>query len=162
MSIIFNADEIFQIAIQIEKNGTDFYNRAAEITKDTEMKNKFLNLAKMETEHEKTFAHMHSQLSSAAKEPTVWDPSNELALYLQAFAKGHVFSVKPDGKTLIKDSDTVKDILKMAINLEIESIALYTGLEDLVPEKLGKAEIKKIIRQEMVHVQILSGELEAL
>jgi rubrerythrin len=162
MSVIFNADEIFQVAIQIERNGNEFYKQAAKKASSDGLKKKLLDLARMELEHEKTFSQMRDKLMSKSKEPVVFDPQEELAMYLNAFAKGQVFSLKPNGDSVLKDIKEEKDILKTAINLEIESIALYTGLEDLVPEKFGKADIKKIIRQEMSHVQILSAELEAL
>ena len=37
MTVTFNAFEIFEIAEQIERNGTDFYIRAAELFEEPEI-----------------------------------------------------------------------------------------------------------------------------
>jgi rubrerythrin len=48
MAIVFNADEIFEMAIRIENNGAAFYRKAAGLQSDTK-NHKFLeSLAKME------------------------------------------------------------------------------------------------------------------
>lgn len=48
MVLDFNADEIFQIAEQIERNGARFYRSAALLGFDKGTKQKLLELAKME------------------------------------------------------------------------------------------------------------------
>ena len=58
MGIEFNADEIFEIAEQIERNGAGFYRRAAEAVEDSQKRRILLDLASREDEHEKTFAAM--------------------------------------------------------------------------------------------------------
>jgi len=51
----FNADEIFEMAEQIERNGAKFYRRAAEQVTSPDGSELLLNLAVMEDVHEKTF-----------------------------------------------------------------------------------------------------------
>ena len=63
MAIAFSADEVFQIAEQIERNGVSFYHRAAEIV--PEQQTLFGELADMEVTHEKTFAGMRAKLATA-------------------------------------------------------------------------------------------------
>ena len=58
MSITFNADEIFEMAEQIERNGAAFYREAAGITSDADVKEMLLSLAAMEEGHQKTFAQI--------------------------------------------------------------------------------------------------------
>jgi hypothetical protein len=48
MSVPFNADEIFAIAEQIERNADRFYRRAAQDTVDSDLRKKLLDLAAME------------------------------------------------------------------------------------------------------------------
>ena len=64
MSIHFNADEIFQMAEQVERNGRDFYARAAKRTAESRTAQFLLGLAAMEAEHEKIFADMRAGLSA--------------------------------------------------------------------------------------------------
>ena len=159
MAITFNADEIFEMAEQIERNGTKFYRRAAEIVSDKDNKKLLLNLAEMEIEHEKTFAQMREQLAGKEKESITFDPDNQAALYLQAMADGHVFDVKTDPASLLSDRESFHDILKMAIGAEKDSIAFYIGLKDSVPQPAGKDKVDKIIREEMNHIVLLSSKL---
>jgi len=161
MSINFSADEIFEMAEQIERNGAKFYCRAAEGSFEEDYKQKLLELAKMEIEHEKTFAAMRTQLSGKEMEPTVFDPYGELALYLQVMADGYVFDVNADPSESLAGK-SVEEILKTAVGLEKDSIVFYLGIKDMVPERLGRDKIDKIIREEMGHVTLLSDGLAAL
>ena len=50
----------------------------------------------------------------------------------------------------------------MAMGLERDSIAFYTGLEESVSRKAGKGKIKSIIKEEIYHIAILSQKMEEL
>ena len=63
MSYDFNADEIFEMAEQIERNGEEFYRKMAESISDAQVSQLFLDLAAMEAEHEKVFASMRADLA---------------------------------------------------------------------------------------------------
>ena len=69
MGMPFNADEVFEMAEQIERNGARFYRTAAE--KFPEVNPLLLELAAMEDKHEKTFAAMRSELSGTEAESPV-------------------------------------------------------------------------------------------
>jgi len=79
MGYDFSADEVFQMAIQMEKNGAAFYRKAAEAADDAENKAFLLELADMEVEHEKTFTELRQQLTDREKASTVFDPEGEAA-----------------------------------------------------------------------------------
>lgn len=162
MAIAFNADEIFEMAEQIERNGAKFYRKAAEASPSVRSRELLLNLAAMEDEHEKTFASMRAQLSDKERAATVFDPDNQAALYLQACADGHVFDVKEDPSERLTGRETMEEVLRTAIGLEKDSIAFYTGIKESVPERLGKDKVGAIIREEMSHVTLLSKELASL
>jgi rubrerythrin len=55
MSYDFNADEVFEMAEQLERNGAKFYHDAAEGDVGQSNKQMLLDLAAMEEAHEKTF-----------------------------------------------------------------------------------------------------------
>jgi len=156
MSFDFNADDILQMAEQIERNGAKFYRKSAEAVADASAKELLLNLAAMEDDHEKTFSNLRSALSATEKEATVFDPQGEAASYLKALADTRVFFQKQI------DSNAMEDILKEAITAEKDSIVFYLGMKDLVPESLGKGRIDAIIKEEMAHIKTLSKELIAL
>ncbi len=156
--INFNADEIFEMAEQIERNGAKFYRKAAESIADDD-RDLLLRLAAMEDEHERTFAAMRSELSEDEKTPLTFDPDNEAALYLRAMADGKVF--KSDPSESLSGNESIQDILKTAIGLEKDSIVFYTSMKELVPKTSGKEKVDAIIKEEIGHIVELTRELTA-
>ena len=162
MSITFNAFEIFEMAEQIERNGVKFYRKAAEIFSDRDISRTLLEFADMEVEHEKTFADMRKQLSSKQRELITFDPENEVALYLQAMAGGHVFDLKKDMSLQLTGEESIEDVLNMAVQAEKDAIVFYTGLIKFVPSPAGKEKVEDIIKEEQGHLVVLSRKLAAL
>ena len=156
MSIDFNADEVFEIAEQIERNGAKFYRKAAENITNEEKKKFLIHLAEMEDEHEQTFKNMRSQLKQDEKIMTTFDPEGESEKYLRALADTRVFYEKEI------DSDSLEEIFKTAITAEKDSIVFYLGMKDVIPEHLGKQKLDGIIKEEMSHIKLLSNELLAI
>ena len=93
MSHVYSADEIFDMAEQIERNGAKFYRDAAESVSDAETKDFLLMLAKMEDNHLRTFSNMRAELSGREMESPTFDPNNEAALYLKSLADSKIFTV---------------------------------------------------------------------
>ena len=151
----FTADDIFEMAEQMERNGAEFYRNAAANVDDRTAKDMLLELAAMEDEHEKTFAGMRKDLKGQEKEKTVFDPAGESVLYLRALADTRVFFEKEI------DVTSLREILKSAIEAEKDAIVFYLGMKDTVPEGRGKAKMDHIIREEMGHVRLLSKQLVA-
>lgn len=156
--ITFNADEIFEIAEQIERNGAKFYQKAAGAAAG-ENAAALLRLAEMERDHEKTFHGMRVRLGEKARQPATFDPQNQAAAYLHAVAEGKVFDMRADPSERLTGSEKIEDILRTAIGLEKDSIVFYLSIKDLVSEGGVRSEIDEIIRQEMGHIATLSERL---
>jgi len=165
MSFDFNADEIFEMAEQIERNGAAFYRNSAKGVSDAKSREFLLGLAAMEDQHEKTFSAMRDGLTDREKTPTAFDPNNEAVLYLKALADSRVFVERkmPDLESFAGRSqeEILEEILKFAIGAEKESIVFYLGMRDAVPDKLGKNRLDAIIKEEMGHIRMLSNRLLA-
>src|SRR6056297_852634 len=56
--IPFSAEETLKIAIEIEKNGREFYEGMLEETEDDEIREVFSDLANQEVKHRETFEEM--------------------------------------------------------------------------------------------------------
>jgi rubrerythrin len=153
MSIDFNADEVFEIAEQIERNGAKFYRTAAENIDEPENKKFLLDLAIMEDEHEQTFKQMRSDLTRDEKVMTTFDPNGESEAYLKSLADTRVFYEKDI------DTTSLKEIYKNAITAEKDSIVFYLGMKEVVPDHLGKQKLDGIIKEEMGHIKLLSKKL---
>ena len=161
-SLDFNADEIFEMAQQIERNGARFYRRAGSAARAAGNKAFFLKLAAMEDAHEKVFARMREELTAAERMKRIPDPENQAPAYLRAWADQQVFDVRSDPAAKITGSEGPEDILRMAIGMEKDSIVFYLGMKHAVPERMGKARVEEIIQEEMRHIDLLSRELQTL
>jgi rubrerythrin len=155
MTFDFNADEVFEMAEQIERNGAKFYRDAVQRVSDPEEKKLLNELAQMEVEHEKTFAALRKTISEKSKGIAVFDPMDETGAYLRSLADTRVFFEK----TL--DMSSMASILKDAISAEKDSIVFYLGMKEAVPFEFGKDKIEAIIKEEMGHIRLLGKELTA-
>jgi rubrerythrin len=160
MGMPFNADEVFEMAEQVERNGSKFYRAAAK--KFPQVGKILLDLAEMEDRHEQTFAAMRAELSGTQVEPTVFDPDGEAQMYLQVMADNHVFDPHADPVEQLAGKDTPEAVLNMAIGMERDSIAFYVGLKQGVPPRAGKDKVEDIIKEEISHVAILKEKLNSL
>lgn len=156
MDYIFNIDEIFEIAEQLEKNGAEFYSKAAAEVKDAEIRKLLSELAAMEAEHKDTFSYMRSQLIKGESFGEMFDPQGEAVLYLRALADTRIFFERQI------DVSSAEEVLKEAIAAEKDSIVFYLGMKDIIPDDLGKEKMQAVIKEEMSHIRILSRQLMAL
>ncbi|MFC2157420.1 ferritin family protein [Acidobacteriota bacterium] len=156
MSYEFNADEVFGMAEQIERNGKEFYRAAAESVDDPENRDLLSHLADMEVQHEEIFKSLRKELSTSETEETTFDAAGEAGQYLKAFADSHVFYKKEI------DVTTLEKIFRAAIQAEKDSIVFYLGLKDAISLSHGKEQLNKIIKEEMGHLKILNTELARL
>ena len=166
MSYDFSADEIFEIAEQIERNGVRFYRQMAENISNKDIRELFLDFATMEVDHEKAFSTMRADLSNKEREMVVFDPEGEASLYLRTLADMRVFDKKAEEDFALPADLPEKEknvkIFREAINREKDSIVFYLGMKELVPENLGREKIDGIIQEEMKHIRLLSTKLAAL
>jgi len=159
MGIRYNADEILEMAIRIEANGRSFYLCAAELQSDDEMTSFFNKLAVMEEQHKKTFEKFRDELTADEKAGQVYDPDGQASMYLAVMADTHGGEGDPQIAKTLTGEETLEDILRIALNLEKQSILFYLGLKDLVPQQWGKDKVDEVIDEEKQHVAQLSEVL---
>ena len=162
MGITFNANEIFEMAEEIERNGAEFYRKAAKNATDKKTKQMLLDMAVMEDGHLKIFEEMRKQLSGQEKGWTVFDPDNQSALYLQAMADARGYEGKLTPTKELNGKETPREILETALNSENESVVFYLSLKELVPVKAGRDKVEAIIIEELSHITTLLNKLKSL
>jgi rubrerythrin len=162
MTLQFNIEEIFEIAEQIERNGAKYYQKAANQVQDQNYKLLLLDLVDMEEKHERVFAYLKEKIAEKKLEQGMLDPDSTAARYLSAFADGVVFDLKSDPSAYLSSQRSMEEILRFAIGLEKDSIVYYYGIQELVPEELGKSQINTIIKEEMKHIKFLNDKIRAL
>jgi len=160
MSLGFSFDEVIEMALEMEREGVEFYRALAEREEERKSKELFLALAEMENEHLRTFQEMKEQLGSKTLEELVVDPQGEALLYLKAFVKGKVFKTSPASSP--EQFDSLQDILKFAVSREKDSVVFYLGFMEAMRNDDERARLKKIIREELGHIAELNQLLEEL
>jgi rubrerythrin len=161
MVITFTADEIFEIAEQIEKNAVEFYSEAAEISTDKDTKKLLFEMATTEDGHLKTFQQMRTKLG-AEEETATFDPDRRSAVYLQTMADARSWEGRISPAQELSGNETAKEIIEIALNSEKESIVFFLGLKDLVSSKTGKDKVEEIIIEELGHISELLEKLKSL
>jgi rubrerythrin len=150
------------MAVKIEENGAAFYRKAARLQSD-EANRKFLEkMAAMEDSHRSSFLTMSDDVTEAEKSEQVFDPDGQAELYLAAMVDTHGGEGSPSAADALTGSESMEEIIKIAIGLEKESILFYLGVKDMVPPKLGQKKVDDIIEEERKHVIQLSGLLKKI
>jgi len=160
--ITFNADEVFEMAEQIERDGAAYYRKAAENFRGLDLSKVLRDLAAMEDDHERTFRAMRLELPPKLRTEDKFDPTGEGALYLHAMVQGKVFEPKADPARKLAGAEKPEDILRTAIEMEKNSIVFYLTVKKMVRMAAGQVRIDEIIEQEMGHIAALSKQLAAV
>ena len=71
MPAIFNADEVYEMGVEIERNGKEFYEIAAENAESPDMKSFYKDLAGWEGKHISIFEDLKSELPDKETENVV-------------------------------------------------------------------------------------------
>lgn len=162
MSIYLNADEIFQIGVQIEANGKLFYETAAKQAREGPAKELFQELASWENRHIDLFEKLRLRLPEVAKREEFLDPDSELQTYIKATADSHVFVKNKDIPSVVSKLKTSQEVLDLAMAFEKDSVVFFTVMKKAVPEAYGKEEIDSLIIEEIKHMAILTREKQKL
>jgi len=158
MAFVFNADEVFEMAEQIERNGAAFYRSAA---KQFPAQQRLLTtIAEQEDAHCAIFTAFRRQLANREKEAAVHDPDQEGSAYLRAMADHRVVDVNRRPKDVLKGKESFADILGIALGMEKDSIVFYVGMQDMVSPSLGRDKLDLIIKEEQKHIVFLNRLLD--
>ena len=144
--IRFTADDAMEVAIKLEENGQNFYNRMAEKFDDPEVKKLFTFLKEEEIKHRETYTAM---LSKLGKNQTMENYPEEYNAYLKAYAEKIIFSPQKLEEEISRINDE-KTALNFAIGAELETILYYEEIKKMVSEKEKKL-IEKVIEEERKH-----------
>jgi len=152
MGIAFNADEVFEMGMDIEKNGEAYYRKAAELAKEAAVKAVFHDLMRQEQQHYVTFKGLREKLPPRTSLPTVADPESEEYLYLDALVKSRLFNSVHEAESLAAKAANAVEALRAALTFEKDTVLFFQMMKGKVDERLGKSEINRIIEEEHSHI----------
>ncbi len=160
MSPKYSGSKILEIAEQVERKGSQFYQQAAGRVEEPKLRKLFSQLAEWETTHQELFAKMRQDYASELDEIGSFDPDVYMSSNAQLMAALSVFAVSPDLSKQFAGLKNSEEILKKAIATEKDTITFYKGLKDFARCMAAEEIIDKIIEEEKNHVKILTQSLE--
>ncbi len=158
MSYYMNVDEVYQVGVEIEKNGQAFYQAAAAATGDPAVKKLCEGLAAWETRHVEVFEKLRRELPPEARADGAFDPADEERAYLRAAADDHVFRKGTDIPALVAKCQTPKALLDLAIQFEKDSVVYYTAMKQLMPPCEACGSVDALIDEELRHIAMLAAQ----
>ena len=149
---IFAAADALEMAVQVEENGTAFYEAAAKGTKDVRLKELFEELARREQAHRKVFEDLARRVEPASK------PSNsdvgDYGSFLEAALDHAIFSGPEKALRLAEEASDRDAALRAAMAFEKDTMLFYYDLREMVGER-DREIISDIIREEKRHLSRL-------
>ena len=147
----YNVKEAIKTAIQMEKDGYSFYQKAAAQTSSNMGREIFESIAKDELQHLDVFEKMFKDEVGTSEWNDLVESSKKYA-DIQIFPKD-LESIEG------KDPDINEiDALRIAMDSEKEAIDYYSNIRENTDEDVAKKIIDEIIEQEKNHYRILEGE----
>ena len=167
MILGFNADEIFRMAIEIEKNGITFYKNGRNALTEDDVKGIFSQLEKDEEAHLDKLQKMRAELPPSAKKPTDYDPKDDIARkadeetnqYIRDTADMNVFRNVENVEKYTREIKTAEDALRLAIQFEKDAITFFLIMRDLTEDNKGIQFVDDILSEEKNHLKNLSRRL---
>jgi rubrerythrin len=115
-----------------------------------------LCLVREETEHKAKIVSLMAKVPAGAWAPAVSDPGQELDLYIKMMADQHVFGSVDELDAQLAEVKTTKDALKLALQLEKDSVIFFLGMQEATCEGKDRDLLALLIKEEQDHVRRLS------
>jgi rubrerythrin len=153
-----NALVILRKAMQIEREGHEFYTRAAETTQDENGREIFRSLSNDEQNHLDLIKRQYQSLAQKNE----WANSPGIKLTSVDLDK----PIFPRGKQALENAVTIKssdmDALLIGLDIEIRSYDLYRPAALKTADTLGREMFQFLAGEEMRHFNILMMRYDSL
>ncbi len=149
----FEPQELIRVAVQIERQGVDFYRQLAARVGPGEVQQLFLALAEEEEQHQADFNRLGQDLEITNPRDTY---PGEYEDYVRSLVESHIFSDLAALDLVLSTAITPWEALELAMRLEKDSVLFFDGFRQLVKrEKQGI--LNQLIAQEHSHLSRLAN-----
>ena len=153
MSVFKKLSDVLEVAVRIERQGVELYNKLHNTVESSKAKDLFSFLAAEEEKHIGVFRQILEKVSDYAPR---FDYPGEYGLFLDGVVSRLLDKVKKAGKSL--SAENTNEALDVGIDLEKETILFYSELDlegRFNPPERGI--LKKVINEERSHWQRLAN-----
>lgn len=145
---MFTLKEIYDLGIQIEKNGEKFYREALKKPWSAPMASMLRMLADEEVAHVEFFARRKEKLDVKAEDPEMEAMGREM---LREVLGDQVFSLKEADMSKI---ETLEQLRRVAIEFEQDTIVFYEMIRSFAADKETQDQLDAIIEEEKRHITL--------
>ena len=149
----FSIQEIIEIAIEIEKNGEAFYRTLAESANTARLRDLFKYLSEEEKKHKAKFEEILNSVGGYQISEIYY--ATEYMGYMKALADERVFTKDVSAPDIVKNLQSSKEAIDLAIGFEKDSIIFLHEMQDMVNEPERKT-VQKLLDEEREHICRLS------
>jgi len=161
-----NADELMELAIQIEKNGKEYFSAMAERSENPKVKQVFTLLVREEQSHLENFEKIRERLAEKRQDDfQIADEYNtpEMDAYIQAMSDGRVYPNLCSHAELATEIKDDEQAIYHAIGFEKDTVLFFGDILGILgAEDENKTLIEELIRQEKIHIAKLYTLLSSL
>lgn len=150
MDIQFNSLEIFKMAMDIEKQGRDFYQRCVEVNSEAQVKEIFSKLRDDEEDHYQLFKEMLDQFEEDKSISQDYLYNEEVSGYLRSLVDAKVFPETQEATDEL--ASDVEEAINIGIKAEKNSLLLYLELVNVEEDKQTIEALEKLILEEKKHL----------
>ena len=153
--------EILQEALQIEKDGEEFYEEAAQCADNVLAEKTFRGLANAERKHARLFQAYYDKMTQAQD----WPPVKEMVKQSTSapqLAREIFGQVQEDTEGNCQVTEDVDELYDRAMEIERRSIDFYQQQHDDAQDDAQRDFFEYLIDQERGHLRILSRTQEFL
>ncbi len=151
----FTLSDILEIAIELEKNGREFYEKAMNFVSDDRSRQLLEYLSQEEESHFHAFTRMKEETLDRAEGETQAPPGMES--FIRESMAGKMLSW--DERDDIDSSTPFHELMASALEFEEDTILFYRFMREMVGSDWEKSQIDRIIQEEQRHVERLSSYL---
>jgi rubrerythrin len=147
--------EAIQIAIQLEKDGRQFFEKAAEETKNELGKKMFLKLASDEVRHLVTFEKMFKSLA----DPKTW---KELLKEAPPRERMPYFSEKAESRSPVEKGAGEVEALRQALEVERKAIDFFKKVAEQAGDPEASRIFETIAQEEVTHYDLIQAQIDSV
>lgn len=145
----FTSEEIIELALEMERAGKAFYEKAAPYAEGVKLKEMLSYLAQEEERHIADFQKIAEKLTQEFVPNETY--IGEYGDYMKAMIDSHIFNVS-NIEDLLKGIKTNREILNFALSFEKDSIMIFQEFVNFV-DKSGSKVITQLINEEKGHIK---------
>lgn len=144
-----SCNEVFEMALQIEQLGYDFYKTMAHNATNVQLKAGYNQLAEEEKKHLNSFRQLRSSIEQIDIHGL--DNWDEVSLYFKALIDTHVLPTSPEKNSLIQELKDEIGAIHISISFEKDTILFLQEISRWVNHD-GQQKIEQLIAEEKSHI----------